>query len=123
MGSAPTLMPMISRASTVSVSGAHWRPYGECERLSSLIRRLTWASWSPRRSLRQIQTYTAQPNAKASEMFHGLVLALYEAQDLLDLSAVLPRGRWGSPTARAFVVALKNAFAEAVAKSHRRREH
>jgi hypothetical protein len=66
----------------------------------------------------QIQTYTRQKDTKASEMFHALVSALYEARDSLDFSDVRPRGKWGSPTARAFPVSLKNAFRSAIAWRH-----
>lgn len=66
--------------------------------------------------LKHIQTYSVQKDAKASEMFHGLVAALYEARELLDFVHVQPRGRWGSPTARAFPIALKNAFQRAIAE-------
>jgi hypothetical protein len=43
--------------------------------------------------LTQIQTYSGQKDAKASEMFHALVSALYESRKLLDLSNFQPRGR------------------------------
>lgn len=71
--------------------------------------------------LETIKRYSGQKDAKASEMFHALVATLYEARELLDLQNIPPRGRWGSPTARAFPVALKNAFQAAIAQWHRRR--
>lgn len=71
--------------------------------------------------LETIQRYSGQKDAKASEMFHALVTTLYEAKDLLNLQSIPPRGRWGTPTARAFPIALKNAFQAAVAELHRRR--
>jgi hypothetical protein len=70
--------------------------------------------------LAYIQAYSGQKDTKASEMFQALIAALYEARELLDFSGVLRRGRWGSPTARAFPVALKNAFGAAVAAWQRR---
>lgn len=70
--------------------------------------------------LLQIQTYSGQKDAKASEMFHALVSALFEARECLDLTTVRPRGKWGSPTARAFPVSLKNAFRAAIAEWTRR---
>jgi hypothetical protein len=70
--------------------------------------------------LEYIQTYSGQKDTKASEIFHALIAALYEARELLDFSNVPPRGRWGSPTARAFPVALKNAFGAAIAAWQRR---
>lgn len=68
--------------------------------------------------LSYVQTYSVQKDAKASELFHGLVLALYEAREHLDFSNVQPRGRWGTPTAAAFPTALKNAFQAAIADWH-----
>ena len=65
--------------------------------------------------LDRIQRYSGQRDAKASELFHGLVSALYEARELIDLQDIPSRGRWGTPTARAFPVALKNAFQRAIA--------
>jgi len=46
------------------------------------------------------------------------VLALYEAREHLDFSNVQPRGRWGTPTASALPIALKNAFQTAIADWH-----
>ncbi len=62
-----------------------------------------------------VRTYSVQKDIKASELFHGLVLALFEARDHLDLSSVQPRGRWGTPTAAALPIALKNTFQAAIA--------
>jgi hypothetical protein len=70
-----------------------------------------------------VQTYSVQTDAKASEVFHALVLALYEARESIDLSDVPPRGRWGSPTAKAFPISLKNAFQEAIASQYRHNRH
>jgi hypothetical protein len=64
-----------------------------------------------------VQTYSVQKDAKASEVFHALVLALYEARELIDLSEVPARGRWGTPTAKAFPISLKNSFQEAIASA------
>jgi hypothetical protein len=66
-----------------------------------------------------VRTYSIQKDVKASELFHGLVLALYEARERLDLSRVQPRGRWGTPTAAALPIALKNTFQAAIAEWHR----
>lgn len=63
-------------------------------------------------------TYSVQKDVKASELFHALVLALYEARAHLDFSHVQPRGRWGTPTASALPIALKNAFQSAIADWH-----
>lgn len=66
--------------------------------------------------LHHIQTKSVQKDAKASEMFHALVAALYDARESLSLADVPPRGRWGTPTAFAFPVALKGAFQTAIAQ-------
>lgn len=50
--------------------------------------------------IEHVRTYSEQRDAKASEVFHGLVLALYEAKEFIDLSDVPLRGRWGTPTAK-----------------------
>jgi len=65
-----------------------------------------------------IRIYSVQEDIKTSELFHGLVLALYEAREHLDFSNVQPRGRWGTPTASALPIALKNAFQAAIADWH-----
>lgn len=67
--------------------------------------------------LTQVRTYSMEKDIRNSELFHALVLCVYEARSSLDLSGVPPRGRWGSPTAAALPVALKNAFQEAVARA------
>ncbi len=61
-----------------------------------------------------IQTYSGQADAKASEMFDAIVSLLHDAKEHLDLSSIAPRGKWGTPTARAFPTNLKNAFEQAV---------
>ena len=67
-----------------------------------------------------VQTYSEQKDAKASEVFHALVLALYEAKEFIELGDVPERGRWGTPTAKAFPINLKNAFQEAIATAHKK---
>lgn len=66
----------------------------------------------------QLCEQCVQGDVKASELFHALVSTLYEAREHLDVSQVKPRGKWGSPTAKAFPVSLKNAFRAAVALAH-----
>jgi len=68
-----------------------------------------------------VQTYGVQKDAKGSEVFHGLVLALYESLEHVDLSNVPARGRWGTPTAQAFPINLKSAFKAAIAESFNRK--
>lgn len=64
--------------------------------------------------LDMIRDMTGQRDAKANELFHAAILLLYEARGDLDLHRVPRRGKWGTPTARAFPVALKSAFLDAV---------
>jgi hypothetical protein len=70
--------------------------------------------------LMQIRQQSMEKDVRTSEVFHAMVLAVYEARPFLDLSAVPPRGRWGSPTAASLPVALKNAFTAAIAKGRSR---
>lgn len=67
-----------------------------------------------------VQTYSIQRDAKASEIFHALVLTLHESLEELDLSNVPARGRWGTPTAQAFPITLKSAFKAAITKSQKK---
>ncbi len=61
-----------------------------------------------------IQQRGPQKDAAASEMFDAIITALYDAKSRIDLSNVPRRGRWGSPTAGAFVTALSEAFSRAI---------
>ena len=70
--------------------------------------------------LEMIRTATGQRDAKANELFHAAILLLYEVRGELDLHRVPKRGKWGTPTARAFPVALKSAFLEAVIERARK---
>lgn len=70
--------------------------------------------------LAQIRMNSAERDVRASELVHALVLAVHEVRPFLDLSQVPPRGKWGSPSAAAFPVALKETFQKAVAKSRGR---
>lgn len=67
-----------------------------------------------------VQTYSVQRDAKASEIFHALVLTLHESLEEMDLSNVPARGRWGTPTAQAFPISLKSTFKAAIAKSQKK---
>ncbi len=64
--------------------------------------------------LDMIRSATGQRDAKANELFHAAILLLYEVRGELDLHTVPKRGKWGTPMARAFPVALKRVFLEAV---------
>jgi hypothetical protein len=59
-----------------------------------------------------------QPGATTSELFQGIIFVLYRAKEFLDLSSVPRRGQWGSPTAKAFPIALGQAFARAIAEQY-----
>lgn len=64
----------------------------------------------------QVRQQSMEKDIRTSELFHAMVLSIYEARASLDLSGVQPRGRWGSPTAASLPVALKNAFMDAIAR-------
>jgi len=70
--------------------------------------------------LQLVRQYTGQVDAKGSELFEALVSIVYRAREELDLASVAHRGKWGSPTARAFPVSLANAFEHAVLSHHRK---
>lgn len=65
----------------------------------------------------QVRQQSMEKDVRTSELFHAMVLCVYEARAYLDLSGVQPRGRWGSPTAASLPVALKNAFMDAIART------
>lgn len=67
--------------------------------------------------LRHLRQYSQERDVRASELFHALVLAVWEVREQLDLSRVQPRGKWGSPTAMALPVALKNSFQQAIIRA------
>lgn len=67
--------------------------------------------------LTHLRQYSQERDVRASELFHALVLAVWEVREQLDLSPVQPRGKWGSPTAMALPVALKNSFQKAIVRA------
>lgn len=69
-----------------------------------------------------IQEKGPQRDAATSEMFDAIIAACYEARDHLSFSGVSKRGRWGSPTAAAFVASLSEAFAKAIYDNMKERE-
>ena len=71
--------------------------------------------------LMQIRQQSMEKDVRTSELFHAMVLCVYEARTYLDLSTIPPRGRWGSPTAASLPVALKNAFMDAISRARLRR--
>lgn len=66
--------------------------------------------------LELIRSGSGQRDTKANELFHALVLLAHEVKDDLDLHVIPKRGRWGSPTARAYPLELKNAIKRALLK-------
>jgi hypothetical protein len=61
-----------------------------------------------------IRSRSGQRDTKANELFHALVLLVHEVRDELDPHTIPKRGRWGTPTARAYPLELKNAFLRAL---------
>ena len=61
-------------------------------------------------------------NAKHSEVYQSLIIALSEALRHYDLSMVPRRGAWGSATHRSLVASLKGAALKALGK-HYYEEH
>jgi hypothetical protein len=65
-----------------------------------------------------IRSGSGQRDTYANELIHALVLLAYEAKDSLDPYSLPKRGRWGSPTARAYPRELTNAFLKALLEKH-----
>lgn len=63
-----------------------------------------------------VRTHSQERDVRASEIVHALVMAAHEVRPYLDMSGVPPRGKWGSATAAALPVALKEAFQEGIAR-------
>lgn len=62
-----------------------------------------------------VQTYSSEKNATMADVYEALILAAYEAREENDFARIRPRGRWGTPTAAAFRVALKTALQRGIA--------
>lgn len=65
-----------------------------------------------------IRSGSGQRDTYANELMHALVLLAFEAKDHLDPHSIPKRGRWGTPTARAYPLELKNAFLKALIEKH-----
>lgn len=61
-----------------------------------------------------VSNQSAESRIKVSEFVQALVLTLYNSRSEISLGTLPQRGRWGSPTAKAFPVALAQAFREAI---------
>lgn len=66
-----------------------------------------------------LRQHSRERDIRASELFHALVLSVYEVREELDLGGIQPRGRWGSKTATELPLAIKEAFQEAIVRSRR----
>ena len=69
-----------------------------------------------------VQRYSLQNDAKASEIFDALISVLHDSKEELAFNDVPRRGKWGTPTARAFPTALGNAFARAIATRYSKQQ-
>jgi hypothetical protein len=65
-----------------------------------------------------IRSGSGQRDTKANELFHALVLLVHEVMDEIDPHSIPKRGRWGTPTARAYPLELKNAFLKALLEKY-----
>jgi hypothetical protein len=65
-----------------------------------------------------VQRYSLQNDAKASEIFDAVISILHDAKEEMAFNDVPRRGKWGTPTARAFPTSLGNAFARAIASRY-----
>ena len=65
--------------------------------------------------LDDVQTYSAEKKTGMADIYEALILAVYEAREECDFTRIRPRGRWGTPTAAAFRVELKNALQRGIA--------
>lgn len=61
-----------------------------------------------------IQEGSGQRDAKVNELMHALVALAYEVKEGIDAYSIPKRGRWGTPTARAFPYEIKNAIEKAI---------
>lgn len=65
-----------------------------------------------------VQRYSLQDDAKASEILDAMIGVLYQSREEMVFNDVPRRGKWGTPTARAFPAAIGNAFARAIANRY-----
>jgi hypothetical protein len=70
---------------------------------------------------KHIQTYSPEDDARASEVFQGIIGLLHNAMDELELSELPRRGAWGSVTAKNFPGALGESFEKAIVQAARKR--
>lgn len=65
-----------------------------------------------------IRSGSGQRDTKANELMHALLLLAHEVKDEIDPHTLPKRGRWGTPTARAYPLEIKNALLEALRRKH-----
>ena len=68
--------------------------------------------------LELIRSGSGQRDTKANELMHAPLLLAWEVKDELDPHAIPMRGRWGTPTARAYPLEIKNAVLRALLKRY-----
>lgn len=68
--------------------------------------------------LELIRGGSGQRDTKANELFHALVLLAYEVRGELDVHTIPKRGQWGTPTARAYPLEIRNVFLRAILKKY-----
>ncbi len=68
-----------------------------------------------------VKTYSPESDARASEVFQGIIGLLHSAMDELELADVPRRGAWGSVTAKNFPGALGQSFEKAVLRAAKKR--
>lgn len=66
--------------------------------------------------LEVIRGGSGQRDTAAKELVHALILLAHEVVDEIDPHSIPKRGRWGTPTARAYPLELKNAIWKALLK-------
>jgi hypothetical protein len=64
---------------------------------------------------------SAEKGVGYGDLIEGLILKLYEAKDDIDVSQILPRGKWGTPTAKAFRAEFTSALLEGLFRHSQRR--
>jgi len=66
-----------------------------------------------------IQGGSGQRDAKVNELIHALVVLAHEVREGIDAYSIPKRGRWGTPTARAFPLEIKNAILRAILEKNK----
>lgn len=67
-----------------------------------------------------ISAQIPQKEITISELMQALVLNIYESKSEINVSQIPLRGKWGTPTARAYPVALSESFREAIVEQDKK---